>query len=300
MNYIDENKIFFALFVTYNRSFTAMKFLRFFGLLSVLSLAVSCNDTNAIYAEIPVNDAVDAPPVAGQFHKNVLVEDYTGTWCGNCTRVSYGIELVEAATERAVVVAIHNGNDPYHFADYMPLKNLISPQNDLELPQARLNRTITWVDPDTNVQDAINLTSNNCGLGIAMSSTVENNNINLDVNVKFAQNYSNLKLVVYVLESKLIYPQINYSAIYYGGVHRIMNFEHNHVLRASLTNLLGNPISGTDFDQTVTTNFSVPVPANIANSENLSFVAIVTDVNNNAINSRDAKPNEDQAFQENP
>jgi len=292
---------FFLLYLqAITEAITAMKLFHFFGLLSAVCVAVSCNDTNAIYAEIPVNDAVDAPPVSGQFHKNVLLEDYTGTWCGNCTRVAYGIEQVEAATERAVVVAIHNGNDPYHFADYMPLKNLISPDHDLELPQARLNRTVTWVDPDTNPQDAINLTSNNCGLGIAMTSTVADGTIDLDVKVKCAQNYSNLKLVVYVLESHLVYPQINYSAIYYGGVHRIMDFEHNHVLRTSLTNLLGNPISGTDFDQTVTTNFSVPVPANITNAANLSFVAIVTDVNNNAINSRAAAPNEDQTFQENP
>lgn len=277
-----------------------MKFLKFFGLFSALALVVSCNDTNAIYAEIPVNDAVDAPPVSGQFNKNVLLEDYTGTWCGNCTRVAYGVELVKAATQRAVVVAIHNGNDPYHFADYQPLKDLISPDHDLELPQARLNRTITWVDPDVNTQDAINLTSNNCGLGIAMASTVESGQINLDVKVKCAQNYSNLKLVVYVLENDLRYRQTNYSSVYYGGVLYLQNFEHDNVLRSSLTHLLGNPIYGTNFDQTVITNFTVPVPANITNAANLSFVAIVTDANNNAINSRAALPNEDQAFQENP
>ncbi|SCY60639.1 Outer membrane protein Omp28 [Flavobacterium caeni] len=294
-----ENKIFFALFASYNRHYYAMKFLRFFGFFAIVGCAVSCNDTNHYYAEIPVNSAPDAPPVSGQFEKNVLVEDYTGTWCGNCTRVSYGIERVLDATDRAVVVAIHNGNDPYHFDDYMPLKNLISPDHDLELPQARLNRIINWLDPDTNTQDVLNLTSNNCGLGIAMTSTVSDNNIELDVNVKFAQNFSNLKLVVYVLEDHLVYPQVNYST-YYNGVHRVLDFEHNHVLRASLTHVLGNPISGTNFDQTVTTSFSVPVPADVSNAENMSFVAMVVDANNQAINARSAYPNESQAFQENP
>ncbi len=276
-----------------------MKFLRFIGLFAAVGLAVSCNDTNHYYAEIPVNSAPDAPPVSGQFQKNVLIEDYTGTWCGNCTRVSWGIERVMEVTDRAVVVAIHNGNDPYHFDDYIPLKNLISPNHDLELPQARLNRVINWIDPDTNKQDVLNLTSNNCGLGIAMNSTVSGNTVDLDVNVKFAQNFSNLKLVVYVLEDNLTYPQINYST-YYGGVHRVLDFEHDHVLRASLTHVLGNPISGTDFDQTVTTSFSVPVPADVTDVQNMSFVAIVTDAANNAINSRAAHPNETQAFQENP
>lgn len=292
---------FFLLYLqAITEAFTAMKSLRFFGLLSAVLLAVSCNDTNTFYAEIPVNDAVDAPPVAGQFQKNVLVEDYTGTWCGNCTRVAWAIERVVESTDRAVVVGIHNGNDPYHFEDYLPLKQMISPDHDLELPQARLNRVTNWIDPDTNIQDAINLTSNNCALGIAMTSTVSEGNIDLDVNVKFAQNFSNLKLVVYVLEDNLFYRQINYSAIYYGGVHVLQNFEHDHVLRSSLTHVTGNPISGTNFDQIVSTNFSVPIPANITNAENMSFVAIVTDANNNALNARSSHPNEDQTFQENP
>lgn len=279
-----------------------MKVLKVFGLMSAFCIAVSCNDTNAIYAEIPVNDAVDAPPVSGQFNKRVLLEDYTGAWCGNCTRVAYGIEQVQLATDKSVVVAIHNGpngTDPYHYADFQPLKDMISPLYDLELPQARLNRTITWVEPDSNIQEAVNLTSDNCGLGIAMTSTVANGQIALNVNVKFAQNYSNLKLVVYVLENGLIYRQTNYTS-YYGGQHFINDFVHNHVLRSSLTNLLGDPINGSEFDHTFTRNFTMSVPPNVANAENISFVAIVTDTNNNAINSRAAAPNEDQAFEQNP
>lgn len=284
----------------------AMKLLRFAGILSAIFMAVSCNDTNAIYSEIPVNSAPDAPPVSGQFNKNVLLEDYTGTWCGNCTRVAWGIERVVEHTERAVVVAIHNGNDPYHFADYMPLKNMISPNDDLALPIARIDRTVVWSDPDVNTQEALNRTSNNCGLGIAMNSTVNGNQINLDVKVKFAQNYSGLKLVVYALEDHLVYKQANYSIYYpevttiHNNLPYIMEFEHNHVLRSSLTNVTGDPIPLSSFDQPYERNFTVAVPGNIENPANLSFVAIVTDANNNAINSRAAKANEEQVFQENP
>ncbi len=275
-----------------------MRILKLFGYISAIILTTSCSDTNAIYSEIAVDDNIDAPAVTGQFNKNVLIEDYTGTWCGNCTRVSYGIEQVLSKTDRAVVVAIHNGRDPFHFAGFEPLKDMISPNSDLELPQARLNRVITWTDPDTNSQDPLNLTSNNCGLGIAMNTSVANGMINLDVNVKFAQNYSNLKVVVYVLEDHLIYRQTNYSN-YYEGANYVNDFEHNHVLRASLTNLLGDAVSESSFGNIFTKTFSVPIPTNVANAENLGFVAIVTDADNNALNSRAAGPNEDQAFQEN-
>lgn len=276
-----------------------MKAFKFFGFLLMMITVISCSDTNAIYAEIPINDNVDAPPVSGQFNKRVLVEDYTGTWCGNCTRVSYGIEELEKKTDKAVVIAIHNGNDPYHYAGYQPLKDLISPNNDLELPQARLNRTTVWVDPDTNSQDALNLTSNNSGLGIAMSSVVANGTIDLDVKVKFAQNYSNLKLVVYILENGLVYRQVNYSN-YYNSVYNITDFEHNHVLRTSLTYLLGDPMVGTDFDQIYSRNFTLAIPTSIANANNISFVAMVVNANNYAINCRASEPNEVQDFEENP
>ena len=124
-------------------------------------------------------------------------------------------------------------------------------------------------------------------------------NINLTVNVKFAQNYSNLRLVVYVLENHLIYRQTNYSN-FYGAVNPIPAFEHNHVLRASLTNLLGNALENTNYNQTVTTNFAIPIPATVSNAENISFVAFVVEENNNVLNVRAAEKNENQTFQENP
>jgi hypothetical protein len=259
----------------------------------------SCGENALIYSPITVDDTVDAEPISGLFQKQVLIEDYTGTWCGNCARVSYAIEKAKQESDRIVSVAIHHGNDPYNFVGIQPLKDLISPNSVLALPQSRLNRTTTWTFPEVNnVQQALNLTSNNCGLGLALNSTVADGNINLNVKVKFAQNYSNLKLVVYVLEDKLIYRQVNYST-FYGAVNPIPNFEHNHVLRASLTNLLGNPLLNTNFNQTVTTNFSVPIPANVSNAENINFVAFVIEENNNVVNVRAAKKNENQEFQEN-
>lgn len=261
--------------------------------------ALSCSDT-VIVENVPT-DYEDAPAVSGYFTKNVLIEDYTGTWCGNCTRVAHAINQVAAQTDKLVTVAIHNGNDPYHFANYQPLKDLISPNSGLELPQSRLNRTIVWRSPEpSNVPQARALTGNNSGLGIAMNSTVANGNINLEVKTKFAQNYTGLKLVVYILENHLIYPQRNYTS-YYGAINPVMNFEHNHVLRHSLTDLLGNPFTeNTITGQTVTKTFSLPIPSNISNSNNISFVAMVVNSDNLAINSRESHANENQEFQQNP
>ncbi len=274
-----------------------MFFRRSFLLLSLV--VISCAENNVVYSPIEADESIDAAPISGFFKKHVLIEDYTGTWCGNCARVSYAIEQAKAQSDKVVSVAIHHGNDPFNFVGIAPLKNLISPDNDLQLPQSRLNRITTWTFPEfNNVQQALNLTSNNCGLGLALSSQVEGGNINLDVKVKYAQNYTGLRLVVYVLEDKLFYRQTNYSN-FFGGVNPIPNFEHNHVLRASLTNLLGDRMDNTNFFQTSTRNFSVAIPGNVSNSENMSFVAFVVDTNNNVINVREAKINESQTFEEN-
>lgn len=236
-------------------------------------------------------------PIAGKFTKNVLIEDFTGTWCGYCPRVAYGIEKVLEQNITAVPVAIHRGNDPYNFAEGSILESQI---NLTGYPTAMINRTLEWAYPEPNNTIQVkNQTGPNADLGIAMNSTVANGTINLDVKVKFDANMTGLKLVVYALENNLIYNQTNYTS-YYGGVSTIQNFEHDNVLRASLTNILGDAItSNTNDGDIYTRNFTVNVPSNVANASNLSFVAFVIGTDNKAINVRAALPNVNQTFQEN-
>lgn len=271
----------------------------YLSLFFLSALLTSCGDTTVV-ENIP-DGSVDTPPISGYFKKRVLIEDYTGTWCGNCTRVAHAIDEVKAQSDKVVTVAIHNGNDPYHFDGIAPLKNLILPDSPLALPVSRLNRMIVWTFPEpTNTQEAIDLTGNNSGMGIAMNSTIENGMVNLDVNIKFALNYSNLKLVVYLLEDHLVYMQRNYTT-YYDNVNPIPAYEHNHVLRAALTDILGDPITeNTTAGSSITKSFSIPVPANVANAANINFVAFLVGDDNVAINARAAEANEAQDFEENP
>lgn len=243
---------------------------------------------------------------AESFVKRLLIEDYTGTWCVNCPTVSYAIELLKEKTDKVVPVAIHRGNsvashDPYHFEGATILEEIN--QTVGQYPIAILNRKNFWLNQVTALgQDkALQLTTGDAvRLGLAMNSTQSGNSINLDVKVKFFQDYSNLKLVVYVLENKLIYPQEN-GTIYYNGIDIIEDFEHNHVLRATFTDILGDavPSSETAYGKTYTRNFSVAVPDNIANTANMEFVAFVIDSNNKSINVRSAKIGDNQDFEEN-
>lgn len=250
---------------------------------------------------------INVLPTATKFNQNVLIEDFTGTWCGYCPRISYAIELVEEQTTDAYVVAIHRGStnpssgsyDPYNYSAGA-LENLIGLEG---YPTGMLNRTTEWNSPEPSyVNQVINLTSGQADVGLALSPTLNDNTMNIDVNVKFGGQFSasNAKLVVYVLEDGLEFNQTNYTS-YYGGGSVIPNFEHNHVLRASLTNLLGDQIPASEYsaDNVYQVNFNGAVPSNVANTENMSVVAVVIDGSSNAaVNVRGADFGDTQTFEE--
>lgn len=265
-------------------------------------LLVSCSkDNSSDTSGAPVGDDT---PISGQFQKRVLIEDFTGTWCGWCPRVAYAIDQELLATTKVVPVAIHQksgSTDPFDFPGATPLMQQIQLTG---YPTAMLNRTILWSAPENNnLSQPKNLISNNVGLGLAMNSSVSGGTINLDVKVKFASNYTNLKLVVYILEDKLYANQTNYTSYLYGSgnVNPLVNFEEDHVLRACLTNILGDAITDTTVSgQTITKNFSIPVPVNVTNTTNMNFVAFVIGSDNKVINVRLSNPGENQTFEQNP
>jgi hypothetical protein len=260
----------------------------------------------ATYNSLVSNEVqIDVLPPPARFQKNVLLEDYTGTWCGYCPRVSYGIELVLAETDRVVPVAIHR-QDEYNF-NAQALENLIGLTG---YPTAMLKRSISWNYPEpNNVNQVLNMTNGDADLGLSINPTIDGNTMDITIEVKFGIDYSlaELSLVVYVLEDDLFSNQENYTS-YYGGASVLTNFEHDHVLRASLTDLLGDPIPQSSttadniFTQTITTN----VPSNVSNSDNLSVVAFVVNASGNgtpgssnqAINVRSAHFGDTQTLQE--
>lgn len=265
-------------------------------------------DFTATYDGIDSNTLqVEVVPPPTKFTKNALIEDYTGTWCQFCPRVSHAIDLVNAQTNEAVVIAIHRGStnpasgtyDPYNF-NASVLENMI---NLTGYPTAMLDRTTDWTFPEpNNVAQVIAQTGDDADVGLAMAPTLNGNNVSVDVKVKFGGdlNNTNLRVVLYLLEDGLLYNQINGTS-YYGGVNPLVNFEHNHVLRAVYTDLLGAQIPVGDIvaEQEYTTTITGNLPANIENNNNLSVVALVVDgITNDALNSRSANFGDSQTFQE--
>lgn len=299
MNKYYKIKIYFVLFaVNINKPTKEMKNLSKSILLisSILLFSCSKDDNTATYSTpAPIDYSTEAP-ISGQFQRNVLMEDYTGTWCGYCPRMAYGIQKVEEQGIRAVPVALHGGSNTEPF-----LYNGTLPTSISGYPTGRLNRLSDWDYFSTSdINRVKKLNGNNCPIGLAMNSTITGNAVNLDVKVKFKSDYTGLKLVVYVVEDGLIYNQANYTS-YYGGVSVISGFRHDNVLRACYTDIRGEALTGTTDGATITKNFSVNVPSNVQNVANMRFVAFVIDSSGRAINVREtASSIEDQSFEQNP
>jgi len=215
------------------------------------------------------------------FTQRVLVEDYTGTWCGYCPRVSHGLDLVDAQTEWAVPVAIHRGNDPWHYAAADPLLSLIGLTG---YPTAMINRMEDWNYPEpSNVSQVTDQAGGSTYMGLSISSSISGSTIDATVKVKYSDDYSNQKIAVYLLQNGLPYNQVNYTS-YYGGADPIVNFTHNHILRDHWTaDIIGDTIPDQQAGDEFSISYTEALPSGVAPTADLEIVAFVIDATSNIV-----------------
>jgi len=234
--------------------------------------------------------------------RKVVLEDYTGTWCGYCPRVAAAIEEAHLLTSDIAVVAIHetaNSNpDPMHFPQVEDLKDAFGV---VGLPAARINRTNEWSQP-YDLDGVISMAGSDTNLAIAINSELTGNELVVEVEVIYENGSENGdRLVVYVVESGIIHSQTNYynddpTSPYYQLGNPIPNFVHNDALRNSLTQILGDEISSVPALEKYTRNFSLEVPSNY-NSDNLSIVVMIVNSDSSAKNAQFADVNEEKLFE---
>jgi len=243
-----------------------------------------------------INLIVSAPPSTIKFVKRVLLEDFTGTWCGFCPAIPFRLNELSKKTNLVVPVAIHVGGDPYN-AEALA-RPLIAKYTINSAPTVILDRKKVEIGPSSKFDEsALALTSPKSDVGIAMSSTLSGTNVNLTVNAKFNSAHSGLSLVVMVLEDNLIHDQTNYTD-FYGGQSIIKNFVNNDVLRALLTkSIMGEPITEVipaGFE--LTKKFTYTIPSTYQ-KDKLHFVAFILNSSNAVVNVRSVKLSESQSYE---
>ncbi|WP_420572196.1 Omp28-related outer membrane protein [Kordia sp.] len=243
--------------------------------------------------DLTVTDEV-AP---GMFQKTATIIDATGTWCQFCPRVSYGIELVGDATDKVFAIAAHSGDAMQNPAS-AALVAQVNPGGTF--PTAVLNGNIDWTFPEPdNVAQVTNLATGTTSRGLSVNSVVAGDNLQVYVSAAFAQSMPGAKLAVYVLEDGIDANQVNGTS-YYGGVNPLNasnGFTHDHTLRSSLTDVLGDviPAGNTGAGQKYTQVFNYTIPSSI-NKDNISVVAMIIGNNFETVAANGAHAGVDKDF----
>ena len=132
---------------------------------------------------------------------------------------------------------------------------------------------------------------------LAMDSSLDGDMLTIKVKLKMGYNYKALKLGLYIVEDKLIYDQRNWTSYYQGDP--IKNYEHNDVLRKSITGLLGDQIPSDQLghDKEFEKEFQYVIPSEF-NKDNIRMIAFVTEASKKeTINVRSSKIGESQSFE---
>ena len=226
----------------------------------------------------------------------VVLEDYTGTWCGYCPNVSHAIDEVRMITDDISVVAIHYG-------DEMTISTGIDLINEFNIsgyPTARINRTTDWPYPYNSSQIESLIEADN-SIAISIDSNTNWPLLQVQLRVVSEQDLSDHKIIAYLVEDNLIYDQTNYynfdqNSYFYGMGNPIVDFVHNDVLRHSFTDAIGNPMENPTMALTDNFyNYSFEIDSEFS-PENLGIVVMVVNQNNTAINSQFSTINSFQDF----
>lgn len=252
-----------------------------------------------VYADYTIDSQIYSTDLIGfnivEPINKVVVEDYTGTWCGYCPPVAHAIYELKEVYDNIISVGIHN-NDELTIDQESDLRSELGISG---FPSARLNRTISWLDP-YQISDVNSLLSEENHVAISINSNLENIELGVDLRIVSNVELVNHKLVIYLVESNLIYDQSNYfnyveDSYFYNLGNPIENYSHQDVLRKSITNISGNVLDIIQPLNDYKFNFNVQINPDFV-VENLAIVAIVVDSNNNAINSQLGAVNSFQDF----
>tara|TARA_B100001094_G_scaffold44556_1_gene39346 strand:+ start:49 stop:882 length:834 start_codon:yes stop_codon:yes gene_type:complete len=251
--------------------------------LSFLFICCSTEET-----EVQLDAVVD-----GKYKTNVLIEDYTGAWCGYCPRMSKGIEDLWSSTNKRISpVAIHNESpgrsDPFAFAKEGEMRAKIYGNSFPGWPNSVLNRNVQTQRGSINKSVITDLIAVDSNVGLALESSLKERTLSLTVKVGFGADLSNLKLVVYLTENGLKANQRTFGDLGYGeGTNGyLVDFVHDNTLRASISQLFGDPIdtSKSKNGEIYEKSYSYVIPE--AYSLQSNIVVFVVNKDDIALNSR--------------
>lgn len=157
----------------------------------------------------------------------MYMELFTGTWCPYCPRL---ITVMEKVVDhpQVVAVALHSGQDPFASSDTSTIGKFL---NVTGYPTIILFREKDKQITGGTTQQVLRHIPENTPIGIAVYTSSNDTDINVDVTLKSSEALNNLKWVAMVVEDGLHADQNN--AVYPDRGNPIIDMEHRAVYRRS-------------------------------------------------------------------
>ncbi len=209
-----------------------------------------------------------------KFEKNVLIEQYTGTWCGYCPRAIAQIDNLMVTDKKIVHISLHLSDE----MTFNLNNSLFQSFGFTGVPTVHADRSATW---SGNIS-AITPMHASANAGLAINVTSSGTTISTTVKVKFGTSFiEGLKLSVYLLEDGIIANQSNYyntdpASPYYQKGSPIPNLVHKNVIVKTGTDMFGDAIPTASVIQggvySKTVSFTGINTAKLANYKVAAFV----------------------------
>jgi hypothetical protein len=234
-------------------------------------------------------DNFEISNVPSAFTKKVLIEEFTGAWCGYCPDGAHIVEsIINDNNGKVVGVSLHSG-------DAMEVAHtnfLETTYQNTGYPSGMVDRVSINGSTSLNrgywesVANAQLSETAVCGLAIISEVNGQNATVEVHAGFNSTLNGDDYRLTVYLIEDGVTGTGYGYDqSNYYNEVaespfnnlgNPIEGYEHNHTLRAILSESLGDAImvsemaSGGEHIETYTVDLSS------YNKNKLSIVAFVT------------------------
>jgi len=221
--------------------------------------------------------------------KKVLLEEYTGHKCGNCPRAAEKAqELKNSYGDQLIVLSVHAGFFASTFTGNYEADYTTEAGNDWDSnfgnsaagnPNGMVNR-IGFTQSTHILQDSQwgqkidDELAKDPEYGLQVKASYDDEQGIICINT-YSEKYpnantDNVNINVVLSESHIISYQTDYDA----EPSDIPDYEHNHVLRASITSSWGLPIS---FDENVSHSSYCIEKESDWNKDNLSVIAFISD-----------------------
>ncbi|MEL6562427.1 MAG: Omp28-related outer membrane protein, partial [Bacteroidota bacterium] len=226
----------------------------------VISSTDFTSGTTGVYQLKATYEGVESNVVSVQVDpftvRKVLIEEFTGEWCGWCPEAAHNLETLVEEHPYVLTVGIHNG-DGLVFDNEDIIRDAFGINGFPGGLVGRVNLVNVGynsnpIDPAIANEYNRQIYNETVMAGVGISSKYVGSDLEVDVSINFYENIQEeVRVTIYIIENEVMGgTQQNYFSnnagfenyYYYPKPAQLSNFVHQFVLRKAATDILGDVI----------------------------------------------------------